>query len=170
MEAIAEQAAFPWLVAVEVGAGMLIVAVMYSYLTGSELSFVDMTASLVAYMSVACLNFFEYQGAHSKVLTAIQQEIGPQGVRVLVTVLVFNLGLLAYWYQQVDQRRYGWMMVFFATGCAFTVSEGMSTGNDALLRWVVLAVLAYVITRGFGNISEGVRSEALQSGIRQRGT
>lgn len=83
--------------------------------------------------------------------------LGLYGLRIVVGIGVVLFGFWAWQFKQTDVFAYGVAEVLFAGLSGAYVAAGLTPGDIVLSQWTTLIASAYVVARGVGNISDGMK-------------
>jgi hypothetical protein len=84
-------------------------------------------------------------------------KIGLQGTEVGVGVLVIFFGLVAYLFKVGNPRLYGLIEILVAGGLGVAAAKQLSQPSPLIGEWTALIGAIYVVSRGIGNIADGLK-------------
>ena len=90
------------------------------------------------------------------ILRHLYRALGQRLAQTVICLGVGLAGLSAYVFKKVSQLLYGISEVIFAGASAIHVVGKLSPGAAMATQWATLIGCVYIISRGLGNISEGI--------------
>ena len=87
-------------------------------------------------------------------LTWATRILGLHGIQITLLTSVIAIGWIAHKFKMRNQLWYGVVEIFFGIGSGASVSFSMSPGRAMFAQLVTLAGCAYVVARGFNNVTE----------------
>jgi len=90
-------------------------------------------------------------------------KLGLQGTQIGAGVIVVVVGFYAYWFKVKHQLAYGMVEIIFAGAAGVVTARQMSTATQWAGSVATLIGAVYVVSRGVGNVAEGLRKAGLLS-------
>ena len=89
------------------------------------------------------------------IVAYLYETIGSNWTKAVIGSSVLLTGWIAHRFKQKRQILYGLCEVIFAGASAVHVAGRLAPGKGVSTQWGALIGFAYVVARGFGNISKG---------------
>jgi hypothetical protein len=113
---------------------------------------VRLAAPFVSFISV--LVAFLLTGHGEQIFHASINEFGLHATQIFVSIAIVGIGVAAYFFKTWNQGLYGLVEMVFAAASAFGVARTLTPQKLLLSQWATLGGLAYVVSRGLGNVWE----------------
>jgi hypothetical protein len=114
-----------------------------------------MAGLLVAFISVEKIRFLV-----ETLYPKINRLIGSHATQILLGILVLCMGIGAHWFKRMNQLWYGMVEIMFGAFSGFCIAYTMYPSTAHLTQWSSLVGCAYVIARGFNNVSDAGKTRA----------